>query len=47
MNSDIHSFVVPVHKTMDSLSKVAKMMRDIVYRRPRHEHVNNMVSLIF
>ena len=23
------------------------MMRDIIYRRPRHEHVNNLVSLIF
>ena len=23
------------------------MMRDIIYRRPRHEHTNNLVSLIF
>ena len=23
------------------------MMRDIIYRRPRHEHANNLVSLIF
>ena len=47
MNSDIPSFVEPVHKVMNSLSRAAKMMRDVIFRRPRHEHVNNMVSLIF
>ena len=41
------SFAVPVHKIMNSLSRAAKMMCDIIYHRPRHEHANNMVSLIF
>ena len=45
-NSDIPSFVVPVHKIMNSLSRAAKMMRDAIYRRPRHDHANNLVSLI-
>ena len=31
---------------MNSLSRAAKMMRDIFYRRPRHEHAKNLVSLI-
>ena len=32
---------------MNSLSRAAKMMRDIIYRKPRHEHANNLFSLIF
>ena len=38
---------VPVHKIMNSLSRAPKLMRDIIYRRPRLEYANNMVSLIF
>ena len=34
--------VVPVHKIMNSLSSEAKMMRDILYRRPRLEHANKL-----
>ena len=45
--SDIPSFVEPVHKIMNSLFRAAKMMRDIIYRRLRHEQANNLVSLIF
>ena len=30
---------------MNSVSRAAKMIRDIIYRRPRLEHVNNLVSL--
>ena len=32
---------------MNSLSRAAKMMRDIIYRRPRHEHANNFFFLSF
>ena len=32
---------------MNSLSRAAKMMRDIIYRRLRIEHAENFVSLIF
>ena len=28
---------------MKSLSRAAKMMRDIIYRRPRLEHANNLI----
>ena len=45
--SDRSRTVVPVHKIMNSLSRAAEMMRDILYRRPRLERVNNLVSLIF
>ena len=46
-NSDIPSSVVQDHMIMNSLSRAAKMMRDIIYRRPRLEHAKNLVSLIF
>ena len=44
---DIPSSVVPVHKIMNSRSRATKLMCDIIYRRPRIEHTNNVVSLIF
>ena len=44
---DIPRFVIPVHKIMNSRSRAPKLMRDIIYRRPRLEPVNNVVSLIF
>ena len=46
-NSDIPSSVVPVHKIMNSRSRAPKLTCDIIYRRPRLEHANNVVSLIF
>ena len=42
MNSDILITVVPVHKVMNSLCRAAKMMRDIIYRRPRLEHAKKL-----
>ena len=44
---DIPRSVVPVHKIMNSRSRAPKLMRDIIYRRPRLEPANNVVSLIF
>ena len=46
MDSDRRSTVVPAHKIMNSLSKAAKMVRDIINRRPRLEYTNNLVSFI-
>ena len=46
-SSDIPRSVVPVYKIMNSRSRVPKLMRDIIYRRPRLEPANNVVSLIF
>ena len=45
--ADIPSSVEPVHKIMNSRFRAPKLMRDIIYRRPRLEHANNVVSLIF
>ena len=44
---DIPRSVVPVHKIMNSRSRAPKLMRNIIYRRPRLEPANNVVSLIF
>ena len=46
-SSDIPRSVVPVHKIMNSRSRAPKLMRDIIYRRPRLEPANNVISLIF
>ena len=46
-SSDIPRSVVPDHKIMNSWSRAPKLMRDIIYRRPRLEPANNVVSLIF
>ena len=47
MDSDRCSTVVPVLQIMNRHSRATKVMRGIIYHRPRLEHTNNVVSWIF